>query len=235
MGILVILIAVLLVVAFILLRRDSGSTGAGPGRQRKVLGIGLSRVTGIVRGNSNRTETTVTGTGSGVHGGPVSVDVRSESVLHQTFFLRRDDGTEEPVKMWGLDVPLADGQTVTMIRAARGGLSRYSSLVNHNARRSWPLYTDAAQVAEHLNVVPRPLMALALSAVAAAVGTYVVVEVVMSNYQRVSGWPVAIAIFVLSWLLLWLRRRARAHVLNRAITAEAKAVLNELDNSRTAV
>lgn len=61
------------------------------------------------------------------------------------------------------------------------------------------------------------------------------VEVVIGCYQRKSGWSVAIAIFVFSWLFLWMRRHAHAHVLNRAITAEAKTVLNELDHSRTAV
>ncbi len=234
MDILIILTAVAFVAAYFLLRRRKAAAASGAQGVRRVEGADLSRVTGIVRGSGRHAETIVTGTGSGVHGGPVNVDIRSESVLHQQFFLQRHDGIDEPVKMWGFDVPLADGQTVTMIRATRGKRARMSALVNHNARRSWPLYTDAAQVAEHLYIVPRPMMMLALSAGAAAFGTYLVVEVVVSNYQRISGWPVAIVLFVLAWLALWLRRRVSARKLNRAITAEAKAVLDELGKPRQA-
>ncbi len=206
----------------------------GVGKAAKVRGVDLNTVTGIVSGSGRHSETVVSGSGSGVQGGPVSLDVRSHSVLHQNFFLRREDGVEEPVKMWGLDVPLADGQKVTLIRASRGGLTRYSSLINHNARRAWPLYTDAAQVAEHLAVVPKPLVALLFAVIGAAVGSYIVVEVIMSNYQRVPIWPVALPLFVLAWLFFFIRRRSAAMALNHAITRCANEVLEELNTSQKA-
>lgn len=223
----VVLIAAVLGGLYLALRRRGGTSQA-----ERVAGIELKDVRGIVTGVGRHSETVVSGQGSGIHGGPVSMDIRSESVLHQSFFLRREDGVEEPVRMWGYDVPLAEGHAVTLIRAERGARSRPAILVNHNARRAWPLYRDAAEVGEQINVMLKPLGLIVLALVLAMAGGYLLNEIVLSNSERQPLWLVAAPIFVALWLALFVHRRARAAMLNRALKRRAEAILAEESATR---
>jgi hypothetical protein len=112
------------------------------------------QVTGTVTGAHKHSETHVSGGGSGSGNGPISVSISSSSTVHQEFFVRDGDGVDNPIKIWGLDIPVADGQQVTICRSEIGERSRPAYLINHSARRGWPLYTDPSDVAIDLGVSP---------------------------------------------------------------------------------
>lgn len=101
-------------------------------------------VTGEVIGSSKHSQTQVYGAGGGgyLHQGSGYLSgghISSSSVTCHEFWLRLDDGTEMPVSLRGVDIPLRPGQRITLICAGladsqEGG---YCILVNHSANRYW--------------------------------------------------------------------------------------------------
>lgn len=92
--------------------------------------------TGDVVGSGKRSDTYVSGGGS-VREGTGSVSISSTVVVQQEFFLREDNGEETPVQISGFDIPIRDGQRVTMIYVARKNVDSGwgGRLVNLNANK----------------------------------------------------------------------------------------------------
>lgn len=101
-------------------------------------------VTGEVIGQNKYSETHISSSGGGgyinQHGGHISAPTISSSVVtNQEFWIRRANGVEKSVQLSGRDIPLRQGQVITLISAGLKGKDSgyYSILVNHNAKRHW--------------------------------------------------------------------------------------------------
>lgn len=92
--------------------------------------------TGEVMGSSKRSETHVSGGGS-VRDGSGSVSVSSWVTVKHDFFIKQANGEEYPIQMSGLDIPLRDGQNVSMIYVAKKNVDRgyVGRLVNYSANK----------------------------------------------------------------------------------------------------
>ena len=63
----------------------------------------------------------------------------STSITNHQFWIRTEDGEEQPIHLRGVDIPLRVGQKITLISASRKGAKDgwISILVNHSAGRHW--------------------------------------------------------------------------------------------------
>ncbi|MCE9924359.1 hypothetical protein LZ640_07655 [Aeromonas media] len=101
-------------------------------------------VTGEIMAQNKFSETHVSSSGGGgyvgTHGGHISAPrVHSTTVTNHEFWIKTEDGTEESVQLAGCDIPLREGQKITLISAGVKGKGEgyYSVLVNHNAKNHW--------------------------------------------------------------------------------------------------
>jgi len=106
--------------------------------------VEFSAVTGEVSGTHKLAETHVSSSGGGGYisqgSGFVSAPkITSKVVVKQEFFLKENGGKQMPVQLSGMDIPLMDGQKVTMISAGQGRNSPWTHLVNHDAGLYWNL------------------------------------------------------------------------------------------------
>lgn len=102
--------------------------------------VEFSAATGEVSGAHKHAETHVSSSGGGGYisqgsGFVSSPKITSTVVVKQEFFLKVDGGKPMPVQLSHWDVPLMDGQKVTMIRASRGKGECWSHFVNHDTRQ----------------------------------------------------------------------------------------------------
>lgn len=123
--------------------------------------VEFSAVSGVVVGPHKHAETHVSGGGGGGstfngQGSTAPVHITSTVVIKQDFFVRDDKGQETPVQLRGVDIPLAEGQRVTMItsHSSKGGW--WTHVVNHSAQRYWRV-TQAKDLVINSGVV-NPLM-----------------------------------------------------------------------------
>lgn len=103
-------------------------------------------VTGEITGAHKHAETYVSGSGGGGstfngqgHTSPVRIS--STVVIKQEFFLKPGEGNQIPVQLSAEDIPLTNGQNITMISGHAGdtGKGIWTHLVNHNAALYWKL------------------------------------------------------------------------------------------------
>ena len=76
----------------------------------------------------------------GQHGGHVSAPkITSTTTTHHEFWIKKEDGSEECIKLVDCDIPVREGQRITLISAGIKGKNAtyYSVLVNHNAYEHW--------------------------------------------------------------------------------------------------
>lgn len=108
-------------------------------------------ITGEVISSAKRSDTYVSGSTSG-YNGQVYGDVNSNVVVAHEFWLRKPDGTEEEVQLHGHDIPLREGQKVTMLLARPDGRKRgfYVALINHTAGKYWLLEDNAIEIVDDL-------------------------------------------------------------------------------------
>lgn len=125
-------------------------------------------VTGEVIGSSKHSETQVYGDGGGgyLHQGSGFIsggNFSSSSITCHEFWLHLDDGTEMPVSLTGVDIPLRPGQRITLISAglADSDGGRYCTLVNHAANRYWSI-CNAATLNEGFGIEVAKLRTLGL-------------------------------------------------------------------------
>jgi hypothetical protein len=135
-------------------------------------------VTGEVAGAHKHAETYVSGSGGGGstfngHGRTSPVRINSTVVVKQEFFLKPGNGNQIPVQLSAEDIPLTDGQNVTMISGHAGDIGKWTHLVNHNAALYWKL-GDAGTHAVAWGLVRNPLFSFLIGlAIGIAIG-YVV-------------------------------------------------------------
>lgn len=93
-------------------------------------------ITGIVTKSEKRSETYVSGN---FDKKSKDVNVTSDVVIKHEFWLKTPDGKEEEIQLSGYDIPLREGQEVSMLLAfPKGGeYSWYVALINHSAGKFW--------------------------------------------------------------------------------------------------
>jgi hypothetical protein len=118
--------------------------------------VTLPTVFGEVTGCGKRSDSYVSGSGGGGNGNyrqPVSIS--TTVVVTQEFFVRGENGKEQPYKIVALDIPIRDGQHVTMISASVSGHGEWPvRLANHTADRSWPV-NEPRMIARELGLAEK--------------------------------------------------------------------------------
>ncbi|NVK25944.1 MAG: hypothetical protein HWE10_13540 [Gammaproteobacteria bacterium] len=114
--------------------------------------------TGEILGQNKYSETHVSSSGGGgyvgKHGGHVSApQVHSTTVTNHEFWIKKEDGSEKSVQLAGHDIPLREGQKITLISAGVKGKDSgyFSVLVNHNANKHW-FINKAGPLNRHLKI-----------------------------------------------------------------------------------
>ncbi|VVP59735.1 hypothetical protein PS850_06123 [Pseudomonas fluorescens] len=84
--------------------------------------VEFSKVTGEVLSQNKYSETRVSSSGGGGYigkqGGHVQAPkIQTTIIKKQEFWIKKADGTEESVKLTGYDIPLREGQFITLISA----------------------------------------------------------------------------------------------------------------------
>lgn len=115
-------------------------------------------LTGEVVGSEKYSETHVTSSGGGGYvgggGGYVSAPtVSSSTVINHEFWLRSEGGREVPVRFKGVEIPLRQGQKISLISVGRKGAGDkyYTTLINHQAGRHWSL-NDFSSIQQKLKL-----------------------------------------------------------------------------------
>ncbi len=112
-------------------------------------------VTGTVVSSKKFTETNVSISGGGAsvsgYGRLTSVTtnpihVSDDSYINHEIWLTTDDGKEKSVKLCGSDIPLREGQKITLIYLMNKGVSDSIPcvLINHNNRKYYKIMSDAS-------------------------------------------------------------------------------------------
>src|SRR5437867_1755183 len=98
-------------------------------------------ITGKVASSSKRSDTYVSSSrGPSYGGGAGALRINSSTVVQQEFFLLADDGKEVAVQLTGHDIPVRDGNNITMIGGEVSGKGGYwVRMINHDTGRSWDL------------------------------------------------------------------------------------------------
>ncbi len=104
----------------------------------------FNEAAGIVAGVHKHAETTVSGSGGGGstyngQGHTNAVSITSTITVKQEFFLKTANGKQVPVQLSGMDIPIMDGQVVTMISGSAGKCECWTHLVNHDTESYWPI------------------------------------------------------------------------------------------------
>jgi len=162
--------------------------------------VEFSAVNGTVHGHHKRGDTIVEGSGGGGYDGhtrPVSVS--SRVVVKQDFFVEEDSGRQTPVQLSGQDIPLTDGQRVTMISGGTDKGKRWTHLVNHSAQLYWNL-NDAKGLVITWGVVRNPFLSFLIGVAIWIASGYVI--------SGLLGFVAAVAYWVYAWLEV--RRAAKA-------------------------
>jgi len=120
--------------------------------QNKGKALKFWSITGEVLSQNKFSETHVSSSGGGGYvgksGGHVSAPtVRSSTSINQEFWIKTDDGKEKSVQLYDQDIPIREGQKITLIS---GGLKGKDPgyklvLVNHNSKEHW-LITKAQEL-----------------------------------------------------------------------------------------
>lgn len=165
--------------------------------------IGLSSITGKVLADRKYLETIVSSSCDGDEGIP---DIYSHSVMHHEFWIKSAEGMEHDLKLLGVDIPLRERQTVTVISAisVEAGNEIPAVIVNYSADKHW-----------YLNEAPALLKKLNVKFISA--GTYGMIGVpvvagFLLNSGGVLGCSLAIGLFFLAF---------KAHRINEASEALA--------------
>ena len=96
---------------------------------------------------ANKHSTTQVHSSGGQNG--QAVNISSSNTLHLQFFVRpHGGGPDVPVQVSNADVPVMDGQDVTVVAGFPGDKEKgdWLRVVNHNAQRVWPLADTLATI-----------------------------------------------------------------------------------------
>lgn len=123
--------------------------------------IKFKALTGTVLNSEKRshtdTYTSTSGGGGYIYQGTGYVNAprtttRTVTTHTHEFWLAKEDGTEQCIKLTNTDIPLREGQKITMISAFREGDNKSSwiHLVNHSANRYWNILNEKEFVQEFI-------------------------------------------------------------------------------------
>lgn len=127
--------------------------------------IEFTSVTGTVLSSDKRehteTYTSTSGGGGYIHNGTGYINAprtttRSTTVTNHEFWLSLENGEERSIKLSGTDIPLREGQKVTMVSARKPGENsgEWTLLVNHSAGRYWNVLDAAGFIGEFDLIFP---------------------------------------------------------------------------------
>lgn len=136
--------------------------------------IKLISVTGEVVADRKLLETVVTSVGGSE---AVAPDIESYAVPRHEFWIKSTDGGEYDFQLRDVDIPLRDGQKITVISAVSVGTGKVNPavMVNHTAGKHW--YIDKAPaLLKKLN-----LPFISAGALGAVVALFVVGGILKSN------------------------------------------------------
>ncbi|MDO9466063.1 MAG: hypothetical protein Q7J36_02050 [Thiobacillus sp.] len=158
--------------------------------------VDFRAVTGEVTGSHKHAETYVSGSGGGGstyngHGRTAPVQISSTVVVKQEFFLKPTSGNEIPVKLRNEDIPLKDGQNVTMVSGHVGDKGEWTHLVNHNAALYWKLGNTGAH-ATVWGLVRNPAWVLLIG-----IAIWIAIAYLVNG---AIGFLLAVAYWVFEWL-----------------------------------
>jgi hypothetical protein len=124
--------------------------------------------TGTVISSTKRSETHVSSSGGGGYldkgtGYVQPTTIRSTVVTRHEFWVRTDEGVDVPVQLTDVDIPLAEGQRISLVygalgtgttrwtrhprRAAHVSTPRMVQLINHSSQQSWTLHSATKEIA----------------------------------------------------------------------------------------
>jgi hypothetical protein len=180
--------------------------------------IVFTKVAGTVAGAHKRAETSISGSGGGGsswdgRGRTEPVTITSTVSVKQEFFLKTPDGKQVPVQLSDEDIPIMDGQKVTMIAGHAGKERRWTHLVNHDTELFWRI-GNAKVHAITLGLVRTPLVSFMLGIV-----TWIAVAYVLNGWIGFIG---AIGF----WVFEWQRLRRASGALAEHINDLGKEALN---------
>lgn len=107
----------------------------------------LFSYTGEVLSQDKFSETHISGGGGGgTHGHSTNVRISSRVITKHDFWLKTDDGKEEPIQLVGHEVPLREGQRVTVVyvKSATKENGIPAMIINHSAKDFWTLINLAS-------------------------------------------------------------------------------------------
>jgi len=106
--------------------------------------FGFKVVTGYILSDKKHSETKVLSSGGGgyvgSYGGFVEgPEIHSKAITCHEFWLASENGNEEYVQIRGADIPLREGQKVSLIYLREKGKpdSHHALMINHNANKYW--------------------------------------------------------------------------------------------------
>lgn len=204
--------------------------------------LNFRKLTGVVIGIRDRSESRLHSSGGGgyvgPHGGYVSAPtIRMETTARLEIWIRTDKGNEECAELPTTDIPLKEGQRITLVfYVGPENKNHVSILVNHNARRHWfvlnaesfaqaiainPIRTILGCLAFRSSAVIGTLMSrLAIVHLAALALGYVIF---MKTNSPLLGWGVAGAL----WFFYIMKMRKEFSTIRQKIEAHLEHLVEQ--------
>lgn len=198
------------------------------------------KATGLVIGINDRSEIHVRSSGGGGHVGPQggyvpAPRIHSVKTDRLEIWIKNDGGSEECFDLPTTDIPLREGQRITLIfYVGQENKNHVSVLVNHNANRHWFLLTaDALAQVLAINPTRAILGSLALrsSAVIHTLMSRLVIvhlaalglayAIYTKTHSPLLGWGVAGAL----WLLYIMKMKKEFTDMHRKVEAHLERLV----------
>lgn len=214
-----VLLALLALAVAVLIKRKpgllQGSLGAGP-----EVAPTFRHVTGTVTGLSSYTKNDPERTTEVSPDGLVTHKTYDSLTIVQDLFILSEDGLQTPLRIRGLEIPIANGQNVTVSYGDFVQGSHPVFLKNHSSGRTYPVFQTPLDLALGLGTV-RSTFDIILLAIAACVALAVVGWLALGS----PVWAVlAVLLFPVVVLGLLMRRKARMAAFRALLSAEEAAV-----------
>lgn len=214
-----VLLALLALAAVLLLKRRPGllhgSAGGGT-----ATAASFRHVTGTVSGLSAYAKNDPESTTEVSPDGLVTHKTYDNLTIVQDLFIVSEDGLQTPLRMRGLEIPVADGQNVTVSYGDFPKGSRPVFLKNHSSGRTYPVFHTPLDLAVDLGTV-RSTFDIILMALAVCVAISVVGWLALGS----PVWAVlAVLLFPAVVLGMLMRRKARMGSFRALLSAEEAMV-----------
>lgn len=174
----------------------------------------FNEAVGIVAGTHKHAETTVSGSGGGGstyngQGHTDAVSITSTITVKQEFFLKTANGKQVPVQLSGMDIPIMDGQNVTMISVLDGKDKHWTHLVNHDTELYWPI-GNARELVIAADLVRPPAFSF-------VIGLAIWIGSALIGIAVAGAGGLGFVAMVGFWVFEWMRLRKAARLLGEHI------------------